>query len=644
MEAFDARGRRYSLAETPEAGGEGRIYRIGGDQSRVAKIFHSSRRTTELEAKLLVMVRRPPEDPTLAIRRHRSIAWPQDVLYSDSSRQGFVGFTMPAVDTKVFREAHTYYDTEDRLRRFGGAYTWRHLMIAAHNLSSAVSAIHQRGYRVGDLRDTNILVAPNSLITMIDCDSFQVDDSSGRRFPTRVGTGEYLPPELQSADFRLDTIDRLHSDQFALAVLIFKFLMLGTHPFQAKGTAVIDLPSTEAKIAAGVFPYAGGSKALPPDYAPPFKILPPAIRSLMNRAFYSGHSSPERRPSSGEWFEALDREGPRLKKCRRNPNHMFAGHLLTCPWCAWQARTRPDPFPRAGILGDQESAGHPETAPSLDRRYQHLKSHVLVALADGPLSSEEVDFLRGLGSELGLRKVEVSGVIRDAIRTAPPPKAHAPKATATQTITEPKESPPERKRDLSELLRLLREFEPTDKRGPSEMVAEGVVGLTLAVLALAAPVALVVAVVLGLVPALAIAGRIRESRERGSTWKAMATALPAIPQQILLAVYHAVPAAMTFGAAATIAYFSSRGLQSDPDLPIRVLTSLSVVGWLWWLLHRTKEEDRFLRGLRKSSSRLISWVLKPLRFGYRHIYAVGLAFGGVVVMVLKGFVTWWPVS
>jgi serine/threonine protein kinase len=644
MEAFDSRGRRLTLAETAEAGGEGRIYRVGGDESRVAKIFHASRRTAELEAKLLVMVSRPPEDPTLAIRRHRSIAWPLDVLYSDASRRGFVGFTMPAVDTKVFREAHTYYDTDDRTRRFGGAYTWRHLLIAAHNLSSAVLAIHERGYRVGDLRDTNVLVAPNSLITMIDCDSFQVDDPSGRRFPTRVGTGEYLPPELQSADFRLDTHDRLHSDLFALGVLIFKFLMLGTHPFQAKGDAVIDLPSTEAKIAAGVFPYAGRSDALPPDYAPPFKILPPPIRALLRRAFHDGHAHPERRPPAREWFEVLDREGPRLKKCRRNSNHMFAGHLLSCPWCSWQSRSRPDPFPRAGILGDQQAAGHPETAPSLDRRYQHLKSHVLVALADGPLSSEEVDFLRGLGSELGLRKVEVSSVIRDAIRTAPPPRQSPPaKPSRTQTVTA-EENPPEKKRDIGELLRLLREFEPGEKRGRAEVVAEGVIGLTLAALTLVAPVAVALAVVLGLVPALAIAGHMSESRARGSTWRLTAAALPAIPQQMLLALYHVVPFAMGFGVIAGIGFFSARGLNVDPALPIRALVSLSVLGWLWWLVHQSREEDRFLRGLRKSSQRLIAWTVRPIRFGYRHIYAAVLLCGVAVYALLQGLVSWWPIS
>ena len=643
MEAFDSRGRRFSLTETAEAGGEGRIYRIGGDPSRVAKVFHASRRTAELEAKLLAMVRRPPEDPTLAIRRHRSIAWPLDVLYSDASRRAFVGFMMPAVDTRVFREAHTYYDTDDRTRRFGGAYTWRHLLIAAHNLSSAVLAIHEKGYRVGDLRDTNVLVAPNSLITMIDCDSFQVDDLAGRRFPTRVGTGEYLPPELQSADFRKDLPDRLHSDLFALAVLIFKFLMLGTHPFQAKGEAVIDLASTEAKIAAGVFPYARRSRALPPDYAPPFKILPPAIRSLFHRAFHDGKSNPERRPSAREWFEVLDREGPRLKKCRRNSNHMFAAHLLSCPWCAWRARSRPDPFPRAGILGDQQAAGHAEAAPSLDRRYHHLKSHVLVALADGPLSSEEVEFLRGLGSELGLRKVEVSSVIREAVRTAPPPRQTPSSKPPRAQIVTAEENHPERKRDIGELLRLLREYEPSEKRGRAEVAAEGVIGLTLASVLLAAPVAVALAVVLGLVPALALAGHMSESRARGSKWRLTAAALPAIPQQMLLALYHVVPFAMGFGVIAGIGFFIARGLDIDPALPIRALVSLSVLGWLWWLLHWSREEDRFLRGLRKSSGKLIAWMVRPIRFGFRNIYAAVLLSGAVVYALLQGLVTWWPI-
>lgn len=642
MEAFDSSGRRISLVETAGAGGEGRIYRVAGDPALVAKIFHTPRRTSELESKLIVMVSRPPEDPTLTIRRHRSIAWPLEVLYSDSSGRGFMGFIMPAVVTEVFREAHTYYDSHDRVRRFGGAYTWRHLLIAAHNLASAVSAIHEKHYRVGDLRDTNVLVAPNSLITMIDCDSFQVEGGSGRRFPTRVGTGEYLPPELQSADFRTEGHDRLHSDLFALAVLIFKFLMLGTHPFQAKGEAVSELPSTEAKITAGIFPYARGCEAMPPDYAPPFKLLPPSIQALIVRAFRDGHRDPSARPSAMEWFKALDREGPRLKRCRRNVNHMFGGHLLSCPWCSWTSRARIDPFPREGIVGDQSSAGLAKAAPSLDSRYQHLRSHVLVALADGPLSTQESGFLHDLGAELGLRKVEVANIIHEAVRTAPSPKtAPSAKAAKPQTFTPQEESAP-KKRDLSELRRLLKEFEPSDKSGLKEIVAEGVIGVCVALLILLAPVAVSVLAVLGLVPALATAGRIREARRRGPSLKSAASMVTAVPQQVILSMYYAVPAGMVVAVMGAVVYFTARGLKIDAGTPMRSLIALAVVGWLWWLLHRAKDGESFLKDMRQSSRTFITWMLRRLRYGYRHIFLAGAVATLAAFALIKGLVFWWP--
>jgi DNA-binding helix-hairpin-helix protein with protein kinase domain len=79
---------------------------------------------------------------------------------------------------------------------------------------------------VGDLRESNLLVAPSGLVVLIDCDSFQVrDDEDGRVYHCRVGSGEYLPPELQAGvDFSRLEVDRLEADRFSLAVLVFRFL------------------------------------------------------------------------------------------------------------------------------------------------------------------------------------------------------------------------------------------------------------------------------------------------------------------------------------------------------------------------------------------------------------------------------------
>jgi serine/threonine protein kinase len=632
MQAFDRRGVRLELIETSAAGGEGRIFQVAGDLSSVGKIFHDQRRTPELERKLQTMVARPPQDPTLGLRKHRSIAWPQRILYADSGQRSFVGYTMPAVDTEHFRQAHTYYDTSDRLRRFGGSYTWRHLLAAARNLASAVAAIHQTGHRIGDLRDANILVAPNALVTIIDTDSFQITDGNGRVYPTRVGTGEYLPAELQSIDFRSEVPDRYAADLFALAVLIFKLLMLGAHPCQARGDAVAKLPSTEAKIAAGVFPYQAFAGSDPPEFAPDFKILPPAIRSLAARAFVSGHRRPSSRPDATEWLAALDLAGPGLKTCRKNRYHMFGSHLRMCPWCRLAPKLKVDPFPRSGLLGDQAAVLDPEDAPPLEARLELLRSYAKVAVVDGAPSPAAAEFIHHRGAELGLRKSEVSGVIREEQKLAPK-KRPAP--------TTPKPAP-KPNRSLTELKKLV---EQSSKWKRPEIFAEIAIGLVLSLAILVAPVIATAALVVALVPALATGGTVRRMKTSGApTWKIALIGVARLPQNAVLSIYYLLPAAAVTALAVGLVSLSLRRWGFLPHTTLAALISASSILWLWWLLHRANDGQDFLAKIRGTLQGVVAWSLRPRRFQYRHVFLTVPLAALFTVLLANGLHVWWPLT
>ncbi|NCO66543.1 MAG: hypothetical protein COW32_04340 [Candidatus Aquicultor secundus] len=358
LAVYDLTGNKIGLKSTGKSGGEGAIYEIigsnNGTNSRCAKIYHPQKITAELHQKILSMVNNPPDDPS-PNARHRSIGWPEDVLYSDSARRLFVGYTMPLIDTKVFKETHKYFDPSDRLKAFGGSFTWQHLFTAAFNIASAVAALHEKGHRIGDLRETNILVSPSALVAIIDCDSFQVKDSaSDITYYTRVGSGEYLPPELMGADFKTNDHDRYHSDLFALAIIIFKFLANGVHPYQARGPLVDDAPSPEEKIKKGYFPYTTDARGIePPSYALPYNIIPPSIRVLFYRCFVEGHAYPLRRPAAIEWFNTLKAEGVKLKQCSKNENHWYGNHLSDCPWCNAVMRLGKDYFPKPFLAGQQ---------------------------------------------------------------------------------------------------------------------------------------------------------------------------------------------------------------------------------------------------------------------------------------------------
>ena len=415
MNLYDGAGRPLVIGDRLGGGGEGEVFRLRGRPDRAVKVFHPRRMTSELARKLQVMLDRRPEDPNWSTRRHRSFAWVEELAYGDPGRRECAGYVMPAVDLDLFRQAHCSYDTADRVRRFGGEFTWRHLVAAAFNLASCVAALHAEGHRIGDVRETNVLVAPNALVTLVDCDSFEVHGAGGEVFPTRVGTLEYLPPELQGSDLGRAG-DRLHADRFGLAVLVFQFLMLGAHPFQARGAAVEAVPATEGKIRLGLFPYEGSRRDLrPPDFAPSWTIVPPALRALFRRAFVAGHASPDRRPAAAEWVAALDAAGAGLKTCRSNPHHRFGAHLRGCPWC----RARADPFPALPRLGAQLPQPAAGGGPSPAERRFWLRTHIELAEADGELTASEQAYLGKLGAHLGLRSREVAALLAEPRQPAP---------------------------------------------------------------------------------------------------------------------------------------------------------------------------------------------------------------------------------
>jgi serine/threonine protein kinase len=411
LTAYDHKGSQIQLISTDKGGGEGAIYRIQERPDEYAKIYHLHKITKELHQKIIAMVNNPPSDPTWSTQKHRSIAWPSAVLYKDKNQTQFIGFTMPFISTKIFKESHKYYDPPDRLKEFFGGFTWRHLFTAAYNIMSSIAALHEKGHCIGDLRETNILVAPNALTTLIDCDSFQIKDrGTGRVFYTRVGTGEYLPPELMGVDFKKGDYDRYYSDLFALGILIFKFLMSGFHPYQAKGPLVDDAPSTEEKIKKGYFAYSGKYKGVkPPDSAPPYDIIPPSIQELFDKCFIEGHKEPPKRPAAKEWFDALRTEGIKLKKCASNENHWYSNHLSYCPWCRIAERTE-DIFPSP--IGQQISLEDPtQSLDALDKRISYLLSYINMALSDGILSLDEKEYIFNIGSKLQIPKKEIEKVL-----------------------------------------------------------------------------------------------------------------------------------------------------------------------------------------------------------------------------------------
>jgi TonB family protein len=366
----------------------------------------------ETLTKLSLMVNNPPPDPSYQARKHHSICWPTALLYKEASKREVAGFFMPRIDTKIFQKAFLYIVPPDRRARFGGGFTWKHLVAAATNIASSVDAIHQRGYCIGDLNESNILIAPNALISIIDCDSFQVTDTaSGKTYRSQVGKGDYSPPEMIGKNFA--EVDRtVAADSFSLATLMFQLLMEGSHPYRAKGRLVDGASTPEAKILLGYFPYTMRSKDIaPPDDVPPFENLHPEIQRLFERCFAIGNKTPAARPTAHEWYSVLQGLEHAFKQCPNNANHTYFDHLKSCPWCAFQSKSGLDLFPPP--VGHQVALDdNNNLLESLEKRLAYLTPYVVMAFADGILTPEEESQLTAYGKQLQIPPKEVEKLIK----------------------------------------------------------------------------------------------------------------------------------------------------------------------------------------------------------------------------------------
>lgn len=328
MDVYSSQRKRFILDSERGRGGEATVYLVRNEPDLLAKIYTPEPRRG-YEGKLAWMLANSPEDPGRTLGHH-SIAWPSDLLYDVAGR--FVGYAMPHVrNAAELLEVFNPVLRAQTLPDFNRVYLHR----TARNLAAALSALHGKGYVVGDLNESNVLVTPAALVSMIDTDSFQVREHRDAQivvYPCPVGKPEYTPPELQGQPFR-EIVRQPEHDLFGLAVLVFQLLMEGSHPYRSRWLGSDDPPPLEEKIAKGWFPYANPVRHLiaPPNSHSTLDVLHPGLSALMLRTFKDGHQNPRLRPRAEEWEQALALAEQSLTRCKSG--HYFSGHLPRCPVC-----------------------------------------------------------------------------------------------------------------------------------------------------------------------------------------------------------------------------------------------------------------------------------------------------------------------
>jgi DNA-binding helix-hairpin-helix protein with protein kinase domain len=331
-------------SKTVGRGGEASIYPVATDPRLVAKVHHNP---TATHAQKLALMLAHPWPACAAPLRHHPIAWPLDLLIRDDKGRTVGGFLMWRV-TGMF-PIYNFYTPQTR-RIVCPMFDYRYLHRIARNTAAVAHAIHTHGHVIGDPNESGVLGGNTALVTWVDADSFQIrDPSSGRVYRCVVGKPDFTPPELQGKCF--SDVDRsVEHDRFGLAVIIFRLLMEGTHPFDGKFEGYGDPPPLESRISSGHFPH--GRKRVPwspKPVAPPFGILHPTLRQLFIRCFEDGHHDPGARPDAQTLMKGVWEAEAALTECKKNPQQFFGSHLRACPWCQRKALFGGlDPFPPPG--------------------------------------------------------------------------------------------------------------------------------------------------------------------------------------------------------------------------------------------------------------------------------------------------------
>lgn len=237
----------YNFADAPlSSGSEGAIYEIRNDPNRLAKLYHASRLSEEaarreLLEKLEAMYSMPIE-PYLDGRL--KIAWVEDILFD---RETFVGFVMSRVAAP-----YRLYDFERRseyVKQIIPGYSKKNAMRIAYNLAQVVRYLHSKGVVIGDMNPNTVAVDADGEVAPMDCDSFDIRDSqTGKHYKCKVGMMGLLAPEIKIVDTIENADFTEASDDYSLAIHIYRLLMDGAAPFDTEEETYMTVAKLQSKL------------------------------------------------------------------------------------------------------------------------------------------------------------------------------------------------------------------------------------------------------------------------------------------------------------------------------------------------------------------------------------------------------------
>jgi len=310
--------RQISLDKELASGGAGTVYSVDGEPAMVLKRYHDTTLVHEgatYAEKIACMLKHVPMLPSLG--GLIQLSWPLALARDDSGK--FIGFAMPAVDFKKTELLESMLlpiqAKQKNLRSDLGAR-----LVVAANLAGVVSAIHDQGHHIVDLKPPNLRVYRQELyVALLDCDGFSIN-VLGKALKAPQATPEYLAPEFHNQVITAPE----QQDRFALAVILFRLLNFGIHPYDGKASSNSNAPTDrEGRVASGMYPYGFQSLSMvAPLPQSAHHLFPDELRHYFDRAFGSMAAN---RPSAHEWFDILRKYGEINKALiqRCSTNHFW---------------------------------------------------------------------------------------------------------------------------------------------------------------------------------------------------------------------------------------------------------------------------------------------------------------------------------
>lgn len=332
-----------------KSGGEGAVFDILMINNQnfkdiyVAKIYHNTTLQYDkikLKNKIIFMVNNPPDSNVLD-----KVTWPLDILFDKYNN--FVGFTMKKFHKTELLSVVYRFDSNSKNRNHDFDMN-KNRLIVAQNICVVIQAYHDKGYIFGDFNPQNIGIKKNGEVVFFDADSVHIVQN-GFEYRCKVACDEYLAPELIAAAscsgiknnpwevLKLPTFTK-ETDNFALAIHIFKLLFLGISPYSGvddyvtKNTSKTSPGRGIQAIRNDAYCFKPGKKPMA-TYLPNINIYPERIQNLFKDAFIFGRNYPKKRPNAKQWYEALNDYSNQLSQCTKNKYHQYYSNLSRCPWC-----------------------------------------------------------------------------------------------------------------------------------------------------------------------------------------------------------------------------------------------------------------------------------------------------------------------